>query len=312
MNEQATETTEKPSLWKRTRRWQRWLLVLMLLFLAIIGWVLLDNSVSFKSTSPAEARRSVDKSYEAARDWVLLRQDDISGRNANEALVYMIRHMTEIVAEADTEEPGFEEMLSTYHRTHASKRNVWRRMIDPQAEITTLNQEYLASVSDYLRWTAYALAPDKAPLTDEDFVSMYAPERHHHGSLTHQLFTFLILREQGRSDEKSEALINILCERIAGQAMLDFRVTDLYLQRVAFLLAADRADLVRRRWIERILDHQQEDGGYLTSWHGWGPGVFQIHFKSEKPIAHATIQGLWIMCMLKYRYPDWIKQNFAP
>jgi hypothetical protein len=87
-------------------------------------------------------------------------------------------------------------------------------------------------------------------------------------------------------------------------------VTDLYLQRIAFILAAGRSDLVKRRWVERAIASQTEDGGWVASWHGWGPGLFAVRFSPEAPNSHTTVQGAWILYQLKYRYPAWIERNY--
>jgi hypothetical protein len=148
-------------------------------------------------------------------------------------------------------------------------------------------------------------------LEDEDRASMLSPSRHRRGSLTHQLFALCILRQRGRSDENLDSLVNTLCERVAAEAFWGFRVTDLYLQRVAFLLAAGRPDLVKPRWVERILAWQQENGGWKASWYScWGPGVFAFRWGPQVPNAHTTAQGVWLLYMLKYRYPQWIVENY--
>jgi hypothetical protein len=87
-------------------------------------------------------------------------------------------------------------------------------------------------------------------------------------------------------------------------------VSDLYLQRIAFLLAAGRPDLVKPRWVERALAAQQGDGGWLYSWHGWGPHMFSYTFSRAHSRAHSTAQGMWLTTMLKYRYPEWIDKNY--
>jgi hypothetical protein len=105
------------------------------------------------------------------------------------------------------------------------------------------------------------------------------------------------------------ALINHLCEKIAVEEHWDVRVTDLYLQRMAFILAAGRPDLIKRRWVERALASQQSDGGWISSWHGWGPGLFAFTIRRGFANSHTTVQGVWVLSMLKYRYPEWIHRN---
>ena len=163
---------------------------------------------------------------------------------------------------------------------------------------------------EYQRWIAFALAPKEYPLSEEDNASFVSPTRHHRVDLTHQLLALLILRDRGQVNDNHDELIDTLCDRIASECAWDFRVTDLYLQRVAFLLAAERDDLIKRRWVERILANQQPNGGFLKSWYGLGPGRFEVRFGKAATTRHATVQGVWILVMLKNRFPGWMDTNF--
>ena len=296
---------ERPSLWKRTKRWRKRLLILAAVFLIPIAWLVFDNNVSLTGTTRAEFQEDLDRGLDRSMNWVFQQKVYLCGRSANDALLFMIYDMNHHVPH-----PEFESMLTIYARTHTSEKSVWRRFVMPQAEVANVDLTLVAARSDYLRWIAHAFSPEDVPLTDEDRESMLAPYRHRRGSATHQLYALMQVRGHGRTSMNVDDLIDTVCERIATEASLDIRVTDLYLQRVAFILAAGRPDLIKRRWVERILDHQQPDGGFLNSWHGWGPGVFTLHFKTERSTAHATIQGVWLLHMLKYRYPEWIERNF--
>jgi hypothetical protein len=139
---------------------------------------------------------------------------------------------------------------------------------------------------------------------------MFSPDKYQTGSATHQLFALYLYRNYNGSTPDLNRLIRRISVRIASEASFDFRVTDLYLQRIAFLLAAGQPDLVKRRWVERALAAQQHDGGWRYSWHGWQPKPFGFEFVDESSISHATAQGMWIVYMLKYRYPQWIEQNY--
>jgi len=304
-HEEAAEDVEPVSLWRRTRRLRRVLVVLLLLFLAVIGGAVLNNNVSFSGKTRAEFEEELDSGLEASIEWVTRQQVYLAGRESNPMLLFMIRDMHETAAN-----PEFANMLKIFMRTHPNPANIWRRMVDPQAEVADIDREAIDVQSDYQRWFAYAMSPEDYPLTEEDHASMLDPHRHRRGSLTHQLLALLLIQDQGRADENVETLMNILCERIAFEAAVDIRVTDLYLQRVECLLAAGRPDLVKRRWIERILGYQQPDGGFMDSWHGWGPGVFRLHFDYEKPIPHATIQGVWVLYLIKHRYPEWVEEHY--
>jgi hypothetical protein len=81
------------------------------------------------------------------------------------------------------------------------------------------------------------------------------------------------------------------------------------MQRMAFVLAAGRPDLIRRRWVERAIAKQHADGGWISSWYGWGPGLFVFRLSPKVPNSHTTVQGVWTLYMLKYRYPEWLRRH---
>ena len=139
---------------------------------------------------------------------------------------------------------------------------------------------------------------------------MFAPNRFMWGSRTHQLFALLLYREYGNHSQAVDDLINHLCERIALEAQWDVRVTDLYLQRIAFILAAGRPDLIKRRLVERAMANQKQDGGWIASWYGWGPKLFEYSFRQPATNSHTTVQAVWALYLLKYRFPTWIEQTF--
>lgn len=74
---------------------------------------------------------------------------------------------------------------------------------------------------------------------------MFRADKHRTGRATHQLFALLFYREFNGETPALNTLIRRISERIAQEAVLDFRVTDLYLQRITFLLAAGQLDLVQ-------------------------------------------------------------------
>ena len=71
----------------------------------------------------------------------------------------------------------------------------------------------------------------------------------------------------------------------------DFRVSDAYVQRNAFMIAAGQSDLVRSRWIERILDNQNPDGSWNYCWYGWCRGVMEFGTVYPGPHHHPGSVG---------------------
>ncbi len=221
----------------------------------------------------------------------------------NPALFYMISDMAGL-----SDNAVLSRLSAAYLRQ--PDNSLWRRLSDPKRTAEAPSAEEVARLQDYQQWILYALDPANVALPRQEIDRLFEPDMHISGSLTHQLFALMVYREFQGSTEQLDGLIDHLCERIAREAFVDFRVSDLYLQRVAFLLAAGRPDLVKRRWVERILANQRDDGGWTYPWYYWGPGLFRFQTHVPSPTAHPTIQGLWTLYQLRYRYPDWITTHY--
>jgi hypothetical protein len=190
------------------------------------------------------------------------------------------------------------------------KKDFIGKLVDPAMATNPLSEQELRSLEEYQRWVLYGAYPSEVRLSPSEREDMFSPDKHRTGQATHQLLALYFYRRSRGPSPELDGLMRKIEERIAGEAALDFRVTDLYLQRLAFLLAAGRPDLVRARWVERALAAQQSDGGWLLTWHGWSRTPYRFSLAQKSSAAHATAQGIWMACMLKYRYPGWIEQNY--
>ena len=124
---------------------------------------------------------------------------------------------------------------------------------------------------------------------------------------THQMMGFRFMQRTGCEDPQSVAdSINTLSGYIKQQSTYDFRVVDVYLQRVLMQLDSGHQEKINPRWVKRILAHQNADGG----WDDFQPLIpvgggryFGFHAKGvgiREPNSnlHATAQGVWILVML--------------
>jgi hypothetical protein len=207
-------------------------------------------------------------------------------------------------------DPRMKALGSSFMEAWKVESSVFGRMVDPTKQINAPSDRELQELGEYQRWILHGVAPNDVLLSPKELEDMFSPDKYRTGKATHQLFALYLYRKSKGSTPEIERLMRKIEERIAGEAAIDFRVTDLYLQRLAFLLAAGRPDLIQPRWIERTMAAQQTDGGWLQSWHGWSRTPYLFSFGAEQPSAHATVQGMWISYMLKYRYPEWIAQNY--
>lgn len=125
--------------------------------------------------------------------------------------------------------------------------------------------------------------------------------------LTHQMMSLYFIQGSACSYEPEiDTLMKNLQIQSRTHLILDPRVGDTYLQRVMTLLMTGRADMVKPIWFRRIIDAQQDDGGWLPyqSLYRLGPdihigmGLNGPRLKFEGPIFHSTAQGLYVMAMM--------------
>jgi hypothetical protein len=297
-------------------RWLLWLSLAVLALLALaLGLSVLNNNVAFSRLSRISFVNSLDQSVAASADWTLrqfsfgasgeLITTDLGAEFAsNPALVHMLVDTAAISGDARLQHLT-SKIVAAYSK---SQVGLTGKMIDPAiAGPPPLNS---AELEEYQRWFLHALSPVALPLSASELADMFSPDKFRMYDATHQLFALTLYRKFNGDTPELRSLMDRLARRIAGEAALDFRVSDLYLQRIAFLLAAGRPDLVNPRWVERALAAQQSDGGWLYSWHGLGPHLFSFRLSGAHSVAHSSAQGMWLTTMLKYRYPEWIEKNY--
>jgi len=286
-----------------------------ILFVLTLAVALLNNNVSLQRPSKTEFVANLDQALARSTDWALNQYPKTAigtsstpqGRAlvSNSATAHMMVDSASL-----SSDPRMKSLASGFVDAWKVEASVFGRVVDPAIPASAPGDRELQRIEEYQRWILHGAAPDSVPLAPKELEDMFAPERYRAGKATHQLFALYFYRKSKGSTPEVERLMRKIEERIAGESALDFRVTDLYLQRIAFLLAAGRHDLIRPRWVERALAAQQIDGGWLQTWHGWSPTPYRFSFGDEMPNAHSTAQGMWICYMLKYRYPEWIERNY--
>jgi hypothetical protein len=281
----------------RRRHWM-WRAVATLAAASVLGGggLLVFNSAAWPARSRDEFATQLDDALRRSTEWMIAHPE-----LENTALLHMIADMSQMSGDA-----RLRDIASRFLNGATDSLSLWRRLVDPTwPRVQGALRSELDLYQEYQRWMLYGAAPDLVPLTAEERDNMFSPDRYWWGKRTHQLFALLFYRDRKPETAGLASLIDTLAVRIAREQRWDVRVTDLYFQRAAFLLAAGRPDLVQRRWIERILDHQQSDGGWIEAWHGFGPGAFAFTTATQHSTSHPTVQAAWILCMLKYRYPAW-------
>jgi 4-amino-4-deoxy-L-arabinose transferase-like glycosyltransferase len=286
-------------------RFVRWIAVAVVVFVLVIAFALLNNNFSLGHRSRAAFDAQLDTELDKAIAWIAA-HPEVSGTNP--PLMYMVADIEKMTG--DPRLPAVlaanVETLNTRYVTYRLTP-FWIRFADPHARLPFITTYELRGESFDQRWFAYAVDPNSVHLSDDDLADLYSLTKYNWGARHHQVLGLIMYRDFNGGSPRVDDTLRRLCEKEARDQTFDFRVSDAYVQRNAFMIAAGQADLVRSRWVERILDNQTADGSWNYCWHGWCRGVFE--FGTVYP-GHTTIQGAWALAMLKYRYPQWIQEHY--
>ncbi len=286
---------------KKKYRLNKWFSVLFIavLFPAVLYTALLiNNHIFFIRPTRDHFVQRLEHSMEAGSAYITARFED-AAEGGNAALYFMVNDMVEL-----SDNPDFKKIVDDYTSNSSAR---WRKLVDQRYPFKEMPEHKWKKLEQYHRWIAFSLSNNKVALTSQDLADMYDAEKFTGYDLTHQLLALMIHKRSNPFDDKLEILIGRVCERIAQENAGDFRVTDLYVERVAFLFMAGRSDLVRGKWVWRILSNQQDDGGWKWTWYGLNSGWFNHQSPWQGTNAHTTTMAVWAAYMIQYRYPTWIE-----
>ena len=276
----------------------------------VFALAVLNNNSSLRHPSRTVINGQLDHALNNALNWV---KDHPEDAETNAPLMYMVADM-----ESMSHDPRLRAVLDDYQKNYLSHPLtlfdfVWYRLVIRNANVPVIQVPDLHGRMNEIAWDAYALAPDKISLAAADRAAMFSPTKYIWGARQHQLLALDIYRDYNGASPEVDSALNYIAEKVARDQRYDFRVTDSYVQRVAFVLGAGRPDLIRSRWVDRILDNQNADGSWSYCWYGWCRGVFDFGttYRTEASLSgHTTVQAAWALTMLKYRYPQWIDEHY--
>jgi cell division protein FtsL len=271
------------------------LALLVIFFIAAIAY----NNLDFWNDTTFAYR--LDSAIKNADTWVQNNRGDILElRNA--ALVMMLGECNDL-----KENKIFKDITFTFLKTPTrDPSRCLNRMVDPNWPVIEweFNKTFESAALDY-KWIYYAIAPDKAKFNAEKS-GLFDGQRWHRRYLTHQLLALTLLKNRQGSNEKTDKVLLELCERTNTDMTFCLPVVDIYIQRAAYVLQAGFPQKVRRRWIERIINQQQSDGGWNDRWFCFTTPRSKFIFNLDETPSdqHATIQAVLALYLVKYRYPE--------
>ena len=287
---------------KKVSKRRRWVKLLAAATVVAVGliWVMLYCYNNVSMMDEEEFAQRVDEGIGRARQWVVDHRREIV-KKKNVPLMRMLQYSDEL-----QHDRLYEAIVDEFVLTPA-RASIQKRLVDPNHAIRSsqLNAIIRKSRID-VKWMLYALDPEMGELTEEELAGMWDGDRWVDRILTHQLWAFIHLPASGDPEGKREEMIEHLSRRIAGQLPYDVAVVDIYVQKIAFVMLAGYPELISVRWVERVLENQREDGGWNDRWLGFVGSRKKpyVDFKIPASDQHATIQGLWLLHMVKYKYPE--------
>jgi len=292
---QTSETPNRPP--RRQRKVVGKILLLLLIAMVLAAAAMYYyNNVSMMSDD--EFTRRLDVSLDRALEWTKEHRADIL-KKKNIALLRMLQDADEIKSNTLLSGIVYEFMAAPVAPV------CWKRLLDPHKNISaielnqTIKNEYIDN-----KWILYALDPEKAELTEKQMKDFFNGDIWQGRQLTHQLWALIHLRDRQGDNEELNNLIEHLCNRITGQLPYNIAVVDIYFQKNAFVMKAGFPEKINRRWLERIIENQLTDGGWNDRWYCFQSPRRPLFTPQPPSNQHATVQALWLLYQVKYRYPE--------
>lgn len=296
-----TKTVNKP------RRLLRTALLLFagatVLSAAVLAVMLWNNN-----HGPGEFDRAeLQSRFDAAVGWCIDNRDRIL-QSRNELLWWMLLETGRL-----TGDPRLTQLVADYDELRRRRgTTVWTPLFEPSNILSAPPFHELLRIPDYNVLYVYALTCDtqlgREPLVvrqlEPDYCGLDVMQPR---CVTHQLFGVRLMQEwRCGNPQQLEELANVLQERIVTALGRDPRVGDAYLQRVALLLESGASERINPAWIRRLMDAQNDDGGWddvhpllgLPGGRALGLTSVGLHAGRTASTFHASAQGVWVLGQL--------------
>jgi hypothetical protein len=237
------------------------------IFFVIFGWICFQSWQNNKSAEPPN-RSVVESSLNNGISWLDSHRSEILS-DENPMLWWMLKESSIL-----TGNPILLGLYDEYKVRYldSSPNNVWSHIFYKDS-IAPLNPSLLNNLPSYNLLFLYGASCSSRLGRDTAVTEQLSPrfcDNHQFSPacVTHQLmgFRFLQRRLCGNQKDTSEVIYS-LQDRLVTQLSWDFRLVDVYLQRVLMLIESGAHERVKPIWIRRVLSAQNSDGG----WSGFEP-----------------------------------------
>lgn len=279
--------------------------ILSISLFVVLGYAVWLNNRPVREISQNEIKTSFNKSIE----WLLKNKTNIL-QSKNHLLWWMI-YESALITE-DERLVGLSEEYKHIMKTRYAN-SIWNHLFDKKSNIS-IDLFSIAGLPDYNKLYLFGLTCDEE-LSSLDIIKMqkdvnFCWKTHpiSPACITHQLLGFRFMKRRNcQNDRLLNNKIASLQNYLSWQLFFDFRVVDVYIQRVLMLAESDLKDAIKPIWVKRIIEAQLEDGG----WDGFqglvpvgkskhfGFSAYGVTVKKAKSNFHATAQGVFLMSLMQ-------------
>ncbi len=278
-----------------------------LIFLVVCGgisWKLWENNCA----TQYPAQLSIEQSLNQGIAWLETNRANILAEE-NPMLWWMIKQSAEL-----TQSTTLLSLYSEYKQRYldSNPRNVWAYLFNANAKVF-IDPLQLENMPDYNLLFLYASSCDsllaQEPLVIEQLSPNFCNTRMLSPTcVTHQLMGLRIAQIHQCGDiGKMNQVSSQLQERILNQLFWDFRVVDVYLQRVWVIVESGAGNKLKPVWIHRVLSMQNPDGGWpgfeslisISNQRSLGFSSKGIDISTSESNFHTTAQGVLLMSLLR-------------
>jgi len=282
----------------------RLFILLLAISLFLFSWSVWQNNRDIESVSTQDIQNHFEKSV----SW--LEANYTSVENTNNPILWWMIKQAAITSNNET----LNKIYFNYKTDHLDNTppNLSTPMFNHNFRPKLPDISVFSKLYDYQTFFFYALSCDESfavePLIQKQLMPGFCSLHFLRQSCTtHQVMGLRFMQRYrcGYDEIVNETIIK-LQEILVSELTWDFRVGDIYIQRVLMMLDLGAYSEIKPIWVENILSAQNDDGG----WDDLDPIIFlgndyflaystQLFvIKKINSDFHSTAQAIWLLSML--------------
>lgn len=294
------------------------ILVIGGLILALLGALIITSNKVNNADVPFPSAVEIEQSQLKAINWIKAHESEVLDTE-HAVLWWMLRDSAALSGNT-----YLASLYAKYYERYLAHNptNAWHHLFDQESDVW-IPTYALDQVPSYNQLFLYGVSCDPALRKRAQVASLLEADScrsilspHYFldpACVTHQLIGVRFMQQRRCEDDmRTSALIRALQNKIVVEATWDFRgVVDSYIQKILMLAESGSAARIKPIWLKRVINAQRVDGGWddfdevfrlgtdqSFGWSGWSAHGW-MWFHRPKSNIHTTVQGLYLMSLLK-------------